>query len=330
MILVIGGAGYIGSHMAAALLESGYPVVVFDNLSTGHRGQVPEDAVFVEGDLRNPVNIRDLFKSYPVSVVIHMAASSQVGESVTAPLKYYQNNVAACIHLLEQMSAFRIPHLIFSSTAAVYGNSADIPLTEDSQTQPINPYGHSKLMIEQIIRDAAAAHLFSYVVLRYFNAAGAHEEKNLGEMHEPESHLIPNLLASLNGQGQILTVYGNDYETPDGTCVRDFIHVQDLCDAHVRAVRHLQNGGASETFNLGSEQGFSVGEVIQRAQSITGREARVTIGPRRAGDPAVLIASSEKARRILGWAPQRNLDAILQTAWKWHERVQKNEIKAAA
>jgi UDP-glucose 4-epimerase len=319
-VLVVGGAGYIGSHMVAALIQAGYHTVVFDNLSTGHLEMVPTEALFIKGDLGNFQEIEAVFKSQTLNAVIHMAASSIVPESVQNPLKYYQNNVAACIPLLKLMMDHHVPHMIFSSTAAVYGNPSEIPLSEEAVTKPINPYGNSKLMIEQMIRDVSKAFPLSYVVLRYFNAAGAQGNACRGEHHHPETHLIPNLLASMNGSNQTMTLYGNDYETKDGTCVRDFIHVEDLCDAHLKALRYLEGGGQSTTLNLGSEEGYSVGEVIRKAEEITGRKAKIQIGERRAGDPPVLVASAQKARKVLGWNPQHPLDSILQTAWRWYEK----------
>lgn len=319
-VLVVGGAGYIGSHMVRSLLEAGNEVTVFDNLSTGHRNMVPKKVKFIKGDLNKKVEIYNALSRNPFHAVMHFAASSLVGESVSNPLKYYRNNVSAFVNLLDAMMETKLKRLIFSSTAAVFGEPAEIPLKEDSLKKPTNPYGHSKLMIEQMLKDADAAYGVKHVVLRYFNAAGAHSSGEIGEDHAPESHLIPNLIKAMLGKSKPLTVFGTDYPTPDGTCVRDYIHVEDLCEAHRLALKWLTKEKTSGVFNLGSGTGYSIREIIREAESIAGIKVPVKYGPRRAGDPSSLIATSEKARKILGWKAQRTLRDILETAWRWHKK----------
>ncbi len=324
-ILVVGGAGYIGSHIVRMLLDEKFDTMVFDNLSTGHNEFVPREVTFIKGDLRRESDIQKVLKEYTIDAVMHFAASSIVPESMSNPLKYYENNVLACANLLKAMLENKVTKFIFSSTAAVYGEPKNIPIKEEDETCPTNPYGRSKLMIENILRDISNAHDFAYISLRYFNAAGAHPSGEIGERHNPETHLIPNILKVANGEKRELTIYGNDYPTPDGTCIRDFVHVQDLCRAHLLALNAVKGQLKSGIFNLGNGNGFSVNEVIGKTEKIIGREIKVQAGKRRTGDPAVLVASSDKAQKILGWKPKLGLDEIIQTAWEWenksHERI---------
>jgi UDP-glucose 4-epimerase len=319
MILVVGGAGYIGSHLVKELVEK-EDVVVLDNLSTGHREAVDSRAVFVKGDLGNEEDLQMVFRSYPIKAVMHFAANSLVGESVVDPLKYYQNNVAATVTLLKVMMKFKVKNFIFSSTAATYGIPNVDMIDETTATNPINPYGHSKLMVEQILADSAKAYGLHYVVLRYFNAAGAHGSAVIGESHDPETHLIPIVLQQLLGEREKVSVFGTDYDTPDGTCIRDYIHVTDLAAAHILALEALVSGKKSaEVYNLGNGMGYSVKEVIETCEKVTGRKANVEMADRRPGDPARLVASSEKIYNELGWKAERNLEQIIADAWKWHQ-----------
>lgn len=316
-VLVTGGAGYIGSVVSEQLVAAGETVVVLDNLSAGHRSAVPAEARFVEGDLRDGALLRGLFSSDSVDTVLHFAASALVGESVTDPAKYFENNVEGTHSLLKAMRAAGVPRFILSSTCATYGYPDAVPITEELPTRPINPYGLSKLMIEQILEWYDRAYGLRYVALRYFNACGATRAR--GEDHDPETHLIPNIFRALDGGQQPLTVFGDDYDTPDGTCVRDYIHVEDLADAHVRAMRHLREGAASDIFNLGTENGNSVLEVLAAVERVTGRKVPYTIAGRRAGDADRLVASSAKARRALGWTPRKaDIETIVRDAWEWH------------
>jgi len=318
MILVIGGAGYIGSHVVKELLSQNKKVVVLDNLSTGFRFAVDSRAIFIEGELGNENQLRELFDEYTISAVMHFAANSLVGESVINPMKYYLNNVSSTLKLLSVMKEYNINNFVFSSTAATYGLT-EVPLiTEGTPVQPINPYGQSKLMIEQILSDLHQADGLNYVTLRYFNAAGSHPDESIGENHDPETHLIPIVLQHLNGRREHITVYGQDYDTTDGTCIRDYIHVCDLANAHILALDGLLTKTISkEIFNLGNGKGFSVKEIIKTAEQITGVEANVIIGTRREGDPAQLVASSEKIQRELGWVPKYSLKEIIQHAWSY-------------
>lgn len=319
MILVVGGAGYIGSHLVKELVEK-EEVVILDNLSTGHREAIDRRAIFVKGDLGDPEDLKMIFSSYPIKAVMHFAANSLVGESVVDPLKYYENNVASTITLLKMMLKFNIKNFIFSSTAATYGIPNVDLIDETTPTAPINPYGQSKLMVEQILADFSKAYDLHYVVLRYFNAAGAYKTAEIGESHNPETHLIPIVLQHLAGKREKISVFGSDYETADGTCVRDYIHVTDLANAHILALEALLNGSKeAETYNLGNGLGYSVKEVIETCEKITGKKATVEMAPRRAGDPAMLVASSQKIFTELGWKAERNLEAIIENAWKWHQ-----------
>ena len=323
MILVIGGAGYIGSHLVKELVKTN-EVVVLDNLSTGHRWAIDEKAVFVEGNLGNEKDLESVFTNHKIDAVMHFAANSLVGESVTDPLKYYQNNVAATLTLLQTMMKHNVKKFIFSSTAATYGiPSVDI-ITEDTATNPINPYGRSKLMIEQILADFASAYDMEYVVLRYFNAAGAYETAEIGECHDPETHLIPIILQHLLGERENISVFGSDYDTEDGTCIRDYIHVTDLANAHISALQALLDGTKkTATYNLGNGLGYSVKEVIETCEKVTGKKANVVMADRRAGDPARLVASSDKIHAELGWKAQISLEKIIASAWKWHQNSAK-------
>ncbi|WP_270583360.1 UDP-glucose 4-epimerase GalE [Bacillus smithii] len=320
MILVVGGAGYIGSHLVKELVEK-EQVIVLDNLSTGHRYLVDDRTVFVQGDLGNKADLEPIFEKYPIQAVMHFAANSLVGESVVNPLKYYQNNVAATLTLLETMLKYNVKNFIFSSTAATYGIPNVELITEDCPTNPINPYGRSKLMIEQILADFASAYGLNYVVLRYFNAAGAHESGEIGEDHNPETHLIPLVLQHLLGQRDKISVFGTDYDTPDGTCIRDYIHVTDLAKAHILALEALLSGKEKTAiYNLGNGLGYSVKEVIETCEKVTGRKAVIEYTDRRPGDPARLVASSQKIYEELGWKAEYSLEQIIESAWKWHSR----------
>jgi UDP-glucose 4-epimerase len=317
-ILVTGGAGYIGSHTVRALVDEGYAVVVYDNLTKGHKDAVAAQAKLVAGDIRDTQLLAHTLRENRVDAVIHFAADSLVGESMQLPSKYYHNNVHASLELLDTLQACGIHRIVFSSTAAVYGEPDNWPITEDMPLCPTNVYGRTKLVIEGMLADFAMAYGLRYVSLRYFNAAGAVPDGAIGEDHTPESHLIPLILKTALGQRAVIDIYGTDYGTPDGTCVRDYIHVLDLASAHVLAVRHLLGDGQSNIYNLGSEAGFSVREVIERTKTITGRDFPVREAARRSGDPAVLVASSARMKAELGWQPKYSLDDIIRTAWAWH------------
>lgn len=318
-LLVLGGAGYIGSHTALELVKKGHDVVVVDNLVTGYVKAVPEKAIFYQGDIRDFDFLDDLFKKEKIDAVIHFAAFSLVGESVTNPLKYYDNNLYGTKVLLDAMIKNDIKKIVFSSTAATYGEPENIPILETDRTCPTNPYGETKLAMEKMFHWASKAHGLNYVSLRYFNACGADTTGQIGEAHNPESHLIPLVLQVPNGKRKSVSIYGTDYDTPDGTCIRDYIHVTDLAEAHILAVEYLAKGGESNIFNLGNGVGYSVREVIETARRVTGHPIPATEVPRRAGDPARLVASGEKAKNILGWEPKiKQLDEIIASAWKWH------------
>ena len=319
-ILVCGGAGYIGSHAVHALIEKGEQVVIVDNLQTGHRGALNPKAKFYEGDIRDASVLDKIFTENKVEAVIHFAANSLVGESMEKPLLYFNNNVYGMQVLLEAMVRHGVDKIVFSSTAAVYGEPKRVPIHEDDETCPTNTYGETKLTMEKMMKWVSRANGVRYVSLRYFNAAGALPDGAIGEDHATETHLIPLILQVPTGRRDHITVFGDDYPTPDGTCLRDYIHVVDLADAHVLALEYLRKGGASDIFNLGNGQGFSVKEMIAAAEKATGRSIKVEIGARRAGDPAQLIASSEKARSVLGWKPQfTDVEQVIGTAWRWHE-----------
>lgn len=319
-ILVTGGAGYIGSHTVYELVKNTQQVVVYDNLSKGHQAAVPAGIPLIVGDIRDEEKLVKTIQSYDIDTVIHFAADSLVGESMQNPAKYYENNVVATLALFNSMRSCSVCKIVFSSTAAVYGEPGVWPIREDLRTNPTNVYGRTKLVIEGILADYANAYGLKYVSLRYFNAAGARPSGIIGEDHAPETHLIPLVLKTALGQREAIDIYGTDYATPDGTCIRDYIHVTDLAKAHVLALEHLQAGGYSRICNLGSETGFSVREVIERAKKVTGINFPVREKERRAGDPAVLVASSAIIRQELGWVPlYSDLDTILRTAWEWHQ-----------
>ena len=321
-ILVTGGAGYIGSHTVRALAASKeFTPIVYDNLSTGHEESVPDHVQLITGDIHDVPFLKHILAEHEIDGVIHFAASSLVGESMTDPAKYYYNNIEGTLHLLIAMHETGVDHIVFSSTAAVYGEPEKTPIEEDFPTVPTNVYGRTKLMIERMMKDFTMAYEgMDYVALRYFNAAGAALDGSIGEDHDPESHLIPLILKAAQGVRDHISIFGTDYPTPDGTCLRDYIHVLDLADAHVLAMQYLVNGGDSTVFNLGSEAGFSVREIIETAKQVTGINFKVEEEARRAGDPAVLIASSAKCKKALGWAPQHsNTAEIIQTAWNWHK-----------
>jgi UDP-glucose 4-epimerase len=320
--LVTGGAGFIGSHMVRTLLDAGHEVVVLDDLSTGHRDAVAPEARFVEGDVRDA---RALLDTEKVDAVLHFAAKIEVGESVIAPRKYFQGNLVAALALLESVIDAKVPAFVFSSTAAVYGMPVRTPLDEDHPTNPVNPYGDTKLAVERALDAYGRAYGLQWAALRYFNAAGAYADRGLGERHDPESHLIPIILDVALGKRPSLSIYGTSWPTPDGTCVRDYIHVRDLCDAHLRALEHLRAGGESGAFNLGTGTGHSVREVVQAARRVTGREIRTIDAPVRAGDPAVLVAKVDRAREILGWSAARpDLEGMVRDAWAWKSRGEKS------
>lgn len=318
-VLVLGGAGYIGSHTVYELVDRGEEVVIADNLETGHLEAIHQEAKFYKGDIRNRAFVDEIFEKESIEAVIHFAANSLVGESMTNPLKYYDNNLCGTKVLLESMVAHGIDKIVFSSTAATYGEPERIPILETDQTKPTNTYGETKLSMEKMFHWTGVAHKLSFVSLRYFNACGAHKSGTIGEAHHPETHLIPLILQVPNGQREAITVFGDDYDTKDGTCVRDYIHVTDLAQAHILALEYLRKGGASDIFNLGNGVGFTVKEVIECAREVTNHPIPAIIAQRRAGDPAKLIASSEKAKSILGWKPEHaDLKEIIASAWKWH------------
>jgi UDP-glucose 4-epimerase len=319
-VLVLGGAGYIGSHTALELIRSGIDVVIADSLVTGYRKAVPEKARFYEGDLRDFDFLDNLFKKESIDAVIHFAAFSLVGESVTNPLKYYENNLYGTKVLLDAMVANDVKRIVFSSTAAVYGEPENIPILEDDRTYPTNPYGETKRAMERMFHWTGLAHGIRYVSLRYFNACGADASGTIGEAHNPESHLIPLILQVPNGKRESVSIYGTDYDTPDGTCIRDYIHVTDLAQAHILAVEYLMQGEESDIFNLGNGVGYSVRQVIDTARKVTGHAIPAVETPRRAGDPARLVASSAKAKQVLGWKPSHDsLEEIIESAWTWHK-----------
>ncbi|EPH95163.1 MULTISPECIES: UDP-glucose 4-epimerase GalE [unclassified Enterococcus] len=318
-ILVLGGAGYIGSHAVDQLISRGYEVAVVDNLLTGHREAIHSKARFYEGDVRDKAFLRSVFQQEAIEGVLHFAASSLVGESVEKPLKYFNNNVYGMQILLEVMKEFDVKNIVFSSTAATYGEPEESPIRETTPTNPKNPYGESKLMMEKMMKWCDNAYGMRYVALRYFNVAGAKSDASIGEDHDPETHLVPIILQVALGQREALAIFGDDYDTPDGTCVRDYVHVEDLIAAHILALEYLKAGNESNVFNLGSNNGYSVKEMLEAARKVTQKEIPAKVAPRRAGDPSTLVASSEKAKEILGWEPNyTTIEAIIQTAWDWH------------
>lgn len=319
-VLVLGGAGYIGSHTVDRLVEAGKDVVAVDSLVTGHLAAVRKEAKFYQGDLADKDFMRKVFTENPdIDAVIHFAAFSLVAESMKDPLKYFDNNTAGMVKLLEVMNEFDIKYIVFSSTAATYGIPEKMPIYEDDPQLPINPYGESKLMMEKIMRWADEAYGIKFVALRYFNVAGAKPDGSIGEDHHPETHLLPIVLQVAMGEREKLQIFGDDYNTPDGTNVRDYVHPFDLADAHILAVDYLRNGNESSAFNLGSSTGFSNLEIVKAAREVTGKEIPAEIAARRGGDPDTLIAASEKARKVLGWKPEfDDIHKIIETAWKWH------------
>ncbi|WP_270993693.1 UDP-glucose 4-epimerase GalE [Listeria seeligeri] len=319
-IIVLGGAGYIGSHAVAELVNRGYNVVVVDNLKTGHKEAIHEKAKFYQGDIRDKDFLSSVFDRETVDGVMHFAASSLVGESMEEPLQYLNNNVYGTQILLEVMEQFGVKNIVFSSSAATYGEPEQVPIIESMSTNPESTYGDTKLIMEKMMKWCDKAYGMKYVALRYFNVAGAKSDGTIGEDHQPESHLVPIILQVALGQREKLAIYGDDYNTPDGTCIRDYVHVEDLIDAHIRSLEYLENGGESNIFNLGSSKGFSVQEILGAARSVTEKTIPAEVVARRAGDPGILIASSDKARKILGWEPKyTDIKDIIATAWKWHE-----------
>lgn len=317
-VMVCGGAGYIGSHMVKMLMEHGHHPIVFDNLSSGHAEAIPDEC-FVRGDLMDPSALRRILAEHTFDAVMHFAGRIIVPESVTDPGGYYGNNVIGTWNLLEAMRAEGLQRFVFSSTAAVYGNPVMDRITETHPLAPLNPYGRTKLQIEDVLADYAHAYGFRSVAFRYFNAAGADPSAEIGEAHDPETHLVPNILRAALGSGPELKLFGDDYDTPDGTCVRDYVHVNDLCDAHLRALTHMQQNEGAHIFNLGNGNGFSVKEVLDAATEVTGREIPHTMAPRRDGDSAALVADASKARKELAWEPAfTDVRSIIETAWRWH------------
>ncbi|MCR3759036.1 UDP-glucose 4-epimerase GalE [Clostridium felsineum] len=318
-VLVCGGAGYIGSHMVAYLTENGHNVVIVDNLCTGHKESIKNHKLYV-GDLRDEAFINKVFDENKIDAVIDFAANSLVGESVTNPLKYFDNNIQSVVKLINAMKDHDVKHIVFSSTAATYGEPENIPILESDKTFPTNPYGESKLAVEKILKWCDNAYGIKFTALRYFNACGAHISGDIGEDHNPESHLIPLILQAASGKREKIMIYGDDYDTEDGSCVRDYVHVSDLASAHLLALERLRRGENSAIYNLGNGKGFSVKQVIETARTVTGINIKAEVGARRAGDPGTLVASSARAISELGWTPKFNsLETIIETAWKWHK-----------
>lgn len=326
MILVTGGAGYIGSHCVLALLKEGFAVHIFDNFSTGHKETVETlkkygTLTYSEGDLQNKTDIKKVFENNKIDAVVHFAAFSQVGESVKNPQKYYQNNVCGTLNLLEAMLENDVKKIVFSSTAATYGEPVYTPIDENHPQLPINPYGQTKLMIERIMDDYDKAYGLKSVRLRYFNVAGADSDGRVGEWHTPETHLVPNILKSSFGDGKTFEMYGDDYDTKDGTCVRDYINVEDLAQAHILALKYLNNGGETNFFNLGTQEGTTVKEVFDVCEQVIGKSIPVKKMPRREGDPAILVADNTKAKNELGWEPKNSFEHSVKTAYEWEIKL---------
>jgi len=317
-VLVTGGAGYIGSHTVKKLIDSGFEVVVLDNLSRGHKEAVPENVYFEKADLLDEAGLKKAIGKYKVDSVIHFAAFAYVGESVENPGLYYQNNVTGSFNLIKVINEMGIKEFVFSSTCSIYGNPENVPISEKEPANPINPYARTKYMIENILNDFETAHGLKYAALRYFNAAGDSDDASIGESHEPEPHLIPLVLFTALGKRDSIKIYGDDYDTPDGTCIRDYIHVNDLADAHIKALQYIRTG-KSAVINLGTGNGYSVKEIVEAARRITGKEIKAEITGRRAGDPAILVADNKKAKELLGWNPEYDLNGILKSAWNWHK-----------
>jgi UDP-glucose 4-epimerase len=318
-VLVTGGAGYIGSHVVKMLLEQNYDVVVIDDLSRGHKEAVPAGVKLEQINLLNYNKLQSAVDSLNVDAAIHFAAFAYVGESVDNPGMYYENNVAGSLNLIRALQLSGVKKIVFSSTCSLYGNPENIPISEKESVKPINPYAKTKFMIEQVLSDFDSAFGIKYAALRYFNAAGADFNAEIGESHDPEPHLIPIVLQAALGKREKVTIYGNDYSTADGTCIRDYIHVYDLADAHIKALEYLNEKNESLIVNLGTGKGYSVKELIDSAREITGKEIKAVIGERRAGDPAVLVADNKKAKEVLGWNPKYGLNEIISSAWKWHK-----------
>lgn len=319
-ILVTGGCGYIGSHFVKYLQNnSDHKIIVFDNLSRGHIESIDSRVKFEQIDLLNYDELKLALNKYQIDSVVHFAAFAYVGESVQDPGLYYSNNVTGSINLIKAVSNAKITKFIFSSTCSLYGNPINVPISESESTKPINPYAQTKLMIEKVLADFDSSHNLKYVALRYFNAAGADFEGEIGESHNPEPHLIPIVLQTALGKRENIKIFGDDYETPDGTCIRDYIHVYDLADAHLKALEYLEKGNKSDFFNLGTGDGNSVKELIDKAREITGKNIKAITAERRSGDPAILVADNKKAKEILGWNPKYKLDDIINSAWNWHQ-----------
>lgn len=317
-ILVVGGAGYVGSHTVIKLIEKGYRPIILDNLSTGHREAVLGET-FYDCDLADLSRLKEVFSKHSIDSVMHFGANCYVGESVVNPHKYFKNNVGNTLNLLEAMLEAEVKKFIFSSTAATYGNPVKIPIDEAHPQEPCNPYGLSKLFVEKIISSYEKAYGIKHIYLRYFNAAGADPEGRIGEDHYPETHIIPLLLQTASGIKKRFTIFGNDYETSDGTCIRDYVHVMDIADAHVRSLEYLNNTKTSNEFNLGSSMGYSVREIIAKAEEVTGKKIPVEYQDRREGDPSILIAGCKKAREVLDWRPHYSIEKTILTAWNWHK-----------
>ncbi len=318
MILVTGGAGYIGSHTVKKLIDSGKKILILDNLSRGFKEAIHPNAIYEFADLLDYNSLENVINKYDIDAVIHFAAFAYVGESVENPMLYYNNNVVGSFNLIKAISRKGIKKFVFSSTCSVYGNPVQIPISESESTKPINPYAKTKLMIENILEDFYSAYDLRYVALRYFNAAGCSEDGDIGESHNPETHLIPLVLYSITDPIKQLKVFGDDYDTQDGTCIRDYIHVNDLADAHIRAVEYLNNNNLPTVINLGTGDGNSVKDIINTSERITNKKVNFVMNPRRAGDPAILVADNKKAKDLLGWIPEYDINKIIETAWKWH------------
>ncbi|MCL4550085.1 MAG: UDP-glucose 4-epimerase GalE [Bacteroidetes bacterium] len=318
-ILVTGGAGYIGSHFVRMALKGNDEVIVADNFSRGHQESIPDGVQFEKVDIRDAEKISEVIRKHSPEAVVHFAAFAYVGESVEHPEIYYQNNVIGSYNLIRAAVESKVKYFVFSSTCSVYGSPGKVPISEEAQTNPINPYANTKLMIEMMLKDFQSAYGMKYVSLRYFNAAGADDSGEIGESHNPEPHLIPIVLEVANGKREKVSVFGNDYNTPDGTCIRDYIHVNDLSDAHIRALEFLAKGNESTIINLGTGAGNSVMEIIKTAESITGKKIEFKISERRKGDPAILVADNTQALKILNWKPKYTIDDIIRTAWRWHQ-----------
>lgn len=318
-VMVAGGAGYIGSHTVAALLEQGKDVVIVDSLIKGHKQAVLGGKLYI-GDIRDALFMDKVFTQNSIDSVIHFAADIEVGLSMKDPLAFYRNNVYTVMCMLESMREYDVKHIVFSSTVAVYGFPKSIPIKEHGEKNPVNPYGETKLAVEKMLKWCDMAYGIKWAAPRYFNAAGAHESGQIGEDHDPESHLIPIILQAAMGKRDNISVFGSDYDTPDGTCIRDYVHVSDLANAHILALDYLKKGGTSDSFNLGSGNGFSVMEVINKTKEVTGKDIKVLMADRREGDPPRLVADSSKARKLLGWCPEKeDLGIIIDSAWKWHQ-----------